>query len=438
LYDWLRRQLDVTQPQILLLSAILLVGAGLRIAWVAYAARLPQEFHDPLFYMFYAGQISDGNGYRLLDGSPTSYYPVGYPATLGALFYLIKHAFFLPENFPNAVGGFQAFLGVATAGLAFYAGRRMFGVGPGLLAALWIALFPNLIFHTAVPLSETLFNFLTMMTLAVLVAPAWTKGELDAKRLVFAGILLGAASLVRPIALLWLPLLFVVWLYAGATSRRALLQLGIVSVTTLAVIAPWTVRNVIVMDAPLLISANLGDDLCIGHHPGATGHFELPNECFAGYDENERPEFETRRNNDGIRSSISFAARHPFFELKLIALKARWTYDHDHDGLWAVESYGDDPFISRGLRPWLSHTADIFFFTTLSIGGLGLIALALARGDPRRVFLVLATLAFAAIPLAFFGDARFHVPAMPFASIAAAWAVVTFVGILHGRGVAQE
>jgi hypothetical protein len=310
-----------------------------------------------------------------------------------------------------------------------------------MVAALWIALFPNLIFHTAAALSETLFNFLSMAALAVLVSRQWPKGELGHRRLAVVGVLLGVAALVRPIALLWLPLLLIVWLIAGARWQRAALQLGIVTFATFAVITPWTIRNVIVMDAPILISANLGDDLCMGHHSGATGHFALPDVCFAGYEQYERPEFEVRRNNDGIRNAIEFALRNPRFELQLLPHKARWTYDHDHDGLWAVESYGDDPFIGKHRRAVLGHIADIYFFVTLSIGGLGLIGLALARGDPRRIFLVLATLAFGAVPLAFFGDARFHVPAMPLLAIAAAWAVMTAVNAasrLRAQAVSQD
>lgn len=421
---WLRRRLDVTQLQLLLLTGILLVAAVLRIVWVIYAARTPRELHDPLFYMVSAGQISTGNGYRLPDGSPTAYYPIGYPGMLGAVFFFVRHTF-IPNNFTLAAAYLQIFLGIATVGLAFYAGRRLFGIAAGLLAALWIALFPNLIFHTAVPLSETLFNFMIMAALAVLVSREWPKGEVGHGRLVAAGALLGAAALVRPIALLLLPLLVMAWLIGGARWQRAALQLAVIAVATFAVITPWAIRNTIVMDAPIFISANLGDDLCMGHHLNATGHFELPDACFAGFEQYKRPELEVRRNDENTRKAVNFALHHPVLELKLLGYKARWTYDNDHDGLVAVESYGDDRFINPHLRAVLGHIADNYFFVTLSIGGLGMIGLALARGDPRRIFLVLATLAFAGVPLAFFGDARFHVPATPLLVLAAAWAVVT-------------
>jgi hypothetical protein len=105
--------------------------------------------------------------------------------------------------------------------------------------------------------------------------------------------------------------------------------------------------------------------------------------------------------------------------------KAKYTWEHDHDGIWAVESYGVDPFLNRDLRTALYRVADIFFFTTISLGGIGLLGFVVPPRDPRRIFALLALLAFAGVPLAFFGDARFHVPAMPLVSMAAAWTVVT-------------
>jgi len=431
----LRRWLNLTPRQLFFLAAILLLAAALRILWVLYAAREPQALNDPFFYLIYGERIANGYGYTIPVGEvtsafplgnpsePTAYYPVGYPASLGAVFFLVEHAL-VPDNLPRTWGFFQVFLGVATVGLAFYVGRRLFGTVTGALAALWIALFPNLIFHTGAVLSETLFNFLTMGFLAVLVGSTWPKGELSRERLVAAGVLLGAAALVRPIALLLLPPLLVCWLVAGARWQRAAVQLGLVAIATIAVIMPWTIRNVIVMEAPIVISANLGDDLCMGHHPGAKGHFALPDHCFAGYDQYERPEYEVRRNDENTRKAIKFAVHNPIAEVKLLSAKARYLWESDHDALSAVESYGHDPFIDPALRTALARTADIYFFITISIGGLGLIGLLVTRRDPRHTFLVLATLAFAGIPLVFFGDSRFHVPAMPLLVLAASWATV--------------
>lgn len=408
------------------LTAIVLVALALRIVWVLYAARSPKELHDPLFYILYATQIADGHGYRLLNGEATAYYPIGYPATLGALFALVLHTP-IPDNLIEAAAFFQVFLDVAMVVLAYLVAKRLFGATVGLVSAGWLAVFPNLIYHTGTFLSETLFNLAVMAAFAVLVWVPWPRGRIEAPRLLAFGALLGYSALVRPISLLFVPLLLLAWLLAGAGWRRAGAQTGIAFVAAAAVIAPWTIRNIIVMDAPVIISTNLGDDLCMGHYPGATGHFALPDVCFAGYENETHPVFEVKRNNRNTREAISFAVHHPRAEVLLLKRKAYWLWHHDHDGVDAVESYGVDPFIDPNLRTALYRVADIFFFTTISLGGLGIVGFVLAPRDPRRIFALLALLGLAGIPLVFFGDARFHIPALPFVSMAAAWMVVTAV-----------
>ncbi len=400
-----------------------MLAAALRIVWVLYATREPSGFHDPLFYFFYAGRIAEGHGYRLQDGSPTAYYPIGYPAALGAVFALVEHSP-IPDNLELAGGFFQMFLGVGTTALAYEAGRRLFNSMVGLVAALWLALFPNLIFHTATFLSETLFSFLVMAALVVIASADLGGGHVRRRRLLLFAVLLGLSALVRPISLLFLPVLLIVLLAAGAGWRRSLEHTVVALAVAAAVVAPWAIRNAVVMRAPIIISANVGDDLCIGHYPGAPGHFALPDYCFAGYEDLERPEFEVRRNNENISKAVKFALKNPAYELRLIPRKAHWLWEHDHDGLWAVESYGDDPFIDPGLRTALMRAADIFFFVTISLGGLGLVTFVLPPRSPPRLFFLMALLALAAVPLAFFGDARFHVPVTPLLAVSAASLVV--------------
>src|SRR5207244_155981 len=80
----------------------------------------------------------------------------------------------------------------------------------------------------------------------------------------------GLASLTRPPALLFLVALGIGAWVGGAGWRRALAQAGIALLAAAVVIVPWSIRNAVVMDAPIAISTNLGDDLCIGHNPAAT------------------------------------------------------------------------------------------------------------------------------------------------------------------------
>ena len=438
-----RLQRAWAQPETRWLAAILVLAAVLRIVWVLYAAREPQGIHDPVFYFGYADSIAELgllDGYQLPAVEPigaghTAYYPIGYPAVLGGLNSLLRHTF-LPDNLALAVGFFQVVLGVATVALVYHLGRRLFSPLVGLVAALWLAVFPNIIFHTATFLTETLFMFLVMSALAVIISAGWRDQRLSWQRICAFAVLLALSALVRPISLLLLPLLAVAWLAGGFGMRRTLQYAAGAAVVVAVVLTPWAVRNAVVMRAPIVISANIGDNLCIGHHAGASGAFALPEECFPDASEYaglDRAEFEVRRNNDNIRTALTYAFKHPLKEVELVFRKAWWLTRQDHDGLWAIESYGDDPFIDADLRTGLGRLADVFFFATVAVGALGLFGLA-RPFEARRLFFLLALLGLALVPLVFFGDARFHVPAMPLLVIPAAWMVVTLPGVLQRLG----
>ena len=423
---WLERLRSAwAQPELRWLAAILVLAAALRIAWVIYAAREPQGIHDPVFYYGYGKAMARGGHYALPDGY-TAYYPIAYPAVVAGVFALVIHTP-IPDNLVMASAFFNVVLGVATVGLLYEVARRLFSPAVGLVAAFWLAVFPNLIYHTATFLTETLFNFLIVAALLVLLGADWKERRLDWWRLGLFGALVAWSALVRPISLLFLPLLPIVWLFAGFGWRRVAAYTGAVVGVTVALIVPWTVRNLIVMDSPVIISTNLGDNLCMGNYAGAPGHFALPDVCFseAPYVGLRREEFEVRRNNDNTRKAITFALHNPRYELQLLSRKSFYTWNHDHDGLLAVESYGDDRFLSDGARNALGKAADVFFFTTISLGGLGLAAFVVKPRDPRRTFMLLALLAMAGSPLPFFGDARFHIPTLPPLVVGGAWLLVT-------------
>ena len=410
------------------LLVIVAVGAGLRLAWVLFASRDPQGLVDPAFYRRYAEQLAAGDGYVLVNGEPTAYYPVGYPAALAALFTVVLRTP-LPDDLALATGLFQLVLGVATIVLTYVVGRRLFDDRVGLIAAGIVAVFPNLIFHTAVPLTETLFIFLVMAALAVLLVPDWSEEQPTTWRLIAFGVLVGMSMLVRPISLLLLPAALVAWLVAGVGTRRALFRVAAAALAAALVIAPWTVRNLVVMDAPVVISTNLGDNLCIGNQAEATGGFVVTDECFAHNQDVPNPEGEVERDAENRRRAVTYALGHPLDEIRLAGWKAVSLFEDDHDGLSAAESYGNDPFLADRTRTMLATVADGFYYAVVALALLGA-PFVVSRREPRRLFFALATLGLTLVPLAFFGDSRFHVPSLP---LAAVFAATTLSVVLEGR-----
>ena len=205
---------DRPRTEVLWLVGIVALSTVLRIAWVVYAARKPVGLHDPGLYLLYGEQIAKGNGYSLLNGEPTAYYPAGYPAALGAVLWAVRQTP-LPYDPPIIACLFNVVLGAGTVVLVYALGRRLFEARVGLIAAGLVAAFPNLVFHSAAYLSETLFNFLALAALAVLLLGARDPCQASLRRFAAFGLVLGLATLVRPISLLFLPAVAIGCLIAG-------------------------------------------------------------------------------------------------------------------------------------------------------------------------------------------------------------------------------
>ena len=385
----------------------------LRIAWCVYAARPPEGLHDPGFYRLLGEQLASGNGYRLPDGSPTAYYPIGYPLALAAGFLLTPIAWQT-----GVVAALNILWQALSIVVVFFVTRRLVGRdGPALVAAGAVALWPNLILHAAVPLSESLFVLLVLVAVLVLVYGPWEARRFETRRLVLIGLALGAATLVRPVSVPIVIGLLVTWLLAGFGWRRAVAHTAVVAGVLVATLVPWVIRNAVVMDAAV-VSTNTGDNLCMSRRVGGSGGFEFPNtRCNSGpFDDLRRPAYEVERDEQGRRLALEFVRDHPVEELRLVFRRAVRTFESDDDAIAAVESYGDDVFLSDDVRGALKALANTWYVIAGVAGTAGLAVLAYRR-RPEGIAVVLVSLALVSAPLAAFGDVRFKVPVVPFLAV---------------------
>jgi 4-amino-4-deoxy-L-arabinose transferase-like glycosyltransferase len=413
-----------------LLLVILGVAFVVRLVWALYAARDPAGLNDPSSYLIMGHGIAAGDGYNfIVDGSPTAYFPVGYPAFVAAIVWIVEHTPL--SDVPKTVAMLQVLIGTASVWLAWRIARRVWDVRTGLVAAALVAVFPGLVLYTAPLLSETLFVALELAAIAVVVDRPWDQDTPSRRRLVAFGALTAAAMYVRPQAALVIVAVAIGLAVARFGWRRALGAGAVALATAVLLIVPWTVRNAITMDAFVPISTNSGDDLCIGHNPGANGHFGFYPDCLdiKGLEGGER---EIERDAKNLRVALDFMTSHPRREAWLLLQKVKYTYDGDYEGLDAVEGYGNAPFIPDRLRTVLQRLADGYFWVVLA---LALVAIPLlpSRRDGRGTMLLASMVGMALIPLAFFGDVRFHVPASPLFAIAAAVAIVRLPPLVRSR-----
>lgn len=428
LREWGRRALPSLPPlsrrarQGLLV--IVGVGAVLRVLW-ALKAQHPVELRDPVLYLILADHVAAGDGYRYgfeADQGVTAYYPPGYPLALGAVLWVVR---LLPGDvtaFDVAVW-FNVALSVATIGLVFVLGRRLADVKVGLVAAAIWALWPNLVLHSAVVLTETLFLFLLVLLLIVLLGDPASARLPGRARLITVGVLFGLTLLVRPVSAVIAPVFLVLWWGAGA--KAALWRLTLVGVATLAVLVPWSIRSTLAMDEPVAMSLNFGDNLCLGHNPGATGGFgDLGAHCYTA-EGLQRPESETRRQSENIDRAVDYIVDNPGETLRRTPSKLRITLQNDHDGLQVAEDFGEAPLLSDDNRDLVKAVANGFYYLVAVAAIAGGVVL-LRRPDPARrgLFLVVSGAAQLISPLATFGDARFKMPIYPTLAICAAVALV--------------
>ena len=412
------------------LVVILVVATAVRIAWAAFAARPPsQSLHDPNFYLFYGEQIANGNGYVLPNNlGPSAYYPVGYPIVLGIVDFVLIHT--VGDHPIGAAAGINVVCGVAAVFLVFLIGRRLFSDTVGLVAAGITAVYPNLVYHTAVALTETVFNAIFLLFVYLVVSAPWDERRFERRRLVALGLLLGVLVLIRPVAAPIVLALFVVWLLGGFGWRRALLYSGAIIGLAVLLVSPWIVRNIRVMHEATL-STNTGDNLCMSRHVGANGTFDFDNNaCFIGYENLVRPEFETKRDQDNRQRAIDFIRDHPGEEVKLWWKRLYQTFKADWDGSWASESYGDAKYLSDSTRDTVHRIGSDYYLVTLALTAVGLVVLVRRhdRNDPRWTFIPLAILTVVVLPVVTtFGDIRFKVPALPFFALLAAIPIVALV-----------
>ena len=412
---------------------IVALAAALRIAWwIAFRDGPPSGGllgGDPYAYWVYANDISHNRWFvHYITGEPTAFYPVGFPALLGGLYWLVGQIPFVDISNWTITGIFHIVISTATVALTFVVGRRLGGPRVGLIAAGVMAVFPNLIFQVTSVQIETTFIFLTMAALAVIVDHDWSTGPPGWRRLVAFGLVLAACGLVRPFSMPILLGVFLAVLAVGAGWRRAVAVVAVPVAVIVVAFTPWTIRNWIELDGFVPSSTNMGDTLCLDRYEGADARFTFPNHdgCVAP----DTPEAE--RNQANTRKAIRWVIDNPDQEVRQIFERTFYMFRNDNDGLDAVEGLTVEPVFSESERDVLAKTADLYFLVVLALSIVGLVFL---RGTPRpeRRIVVVVAATLLIVPVLLWGNPRFHQPVVPFMAVSIGLLVSAIVNALAAR-----
>jgi len=382
-----------------------------RLAWMLLVDPKPVSDFD--WYFAKGIDLYYGRGYQE-HGAPTAYWPVGYPAFLGALFALFGRSLLVAR-----LANILLYLGVVALS-SWLAGRLFRSTLTARLTLLLLAFHPNHIAYTSLVASESLFMFLMLLGIAVLLI-----ARSRFLMAILAGAIFGLACLVRP-QLLPIPLIAVLLLPqvegpARSLGRRLLL-LATVYATLLVVLVPWTIRNYRAYGHVLLVSTNGGGNLLIGNNPWATGAYI------------DRPEYEGiegrgdeyQRDRRAQRYAIDYMREHPLATLKLWPRKFWYLYRGDVEGTrWSIEGIE-----ARGKRvpEWLGVAVAVSEAYYLFLGAACAMSLlfflkAARRGGAQGAFplLGLGVIAyFTFLGVMFYGGSRYHFPVMPWVAMYAA------------------
>jgi 4-amino-4-deoxy-L-arabinose transferase-like glycosyltransferase len=209
------------------LPALVLVAVAARVA-AAIAVGNGFHFSDEATYVDTARRVLDGAGFAA-DYKQTP----GYPVLL----------LVLSAGLPTTVLGLRLAQGVVTGlgtVLVFALGERLVGRGPAVAASAIYALDPLLVVTAGLLYPETT----AAVVMVAMILVAWQAGRDSLAASALVGVLLGILALLRPVALVLVPVV-AAWiaLSAEVPRRRAVAHLGLVLVAALLVLSPWTYRN---------------------------------------------------------------------------------------------------------------------------------------------------------------------------------------------------
>ena len=253
------------------LCAILLVAVGLRVhfAWDAWNPQVPdaRAYARIARSLHQDGTFTQRGPFPPRDVQQSSNYSPGLPLFVAGIYEVSGGVHLrLARLVLAAVGALAALL-------AYLIGRRLSGPGAGLIAAGVVAGYPALLEYQGMLMTEPLAaTLLSGAVLAVLWASDPGRGP---AAWALPGALLGAMSLVRPEYLGVSVLLAIVVAARGLVRRgRAggLAPAGVLMLALVVVIAPWTVRNALVLDRFVPLSTGGGQVLFAGTYLPSDGN----------------------------------------------------------------------------------------------------------------------------------------------------------------------
>ena len=403
------------------------VAFALRLALALAVPRSLGAFNDEIFYHHAADTLAHGDGFRAITGGPMAQWPPGYSFVL-SLVYLVTGAK------PAAGQVLNAVFCALTVPLLFILVRRVLGRREAWPAAGALAVLPGQILWSDVLIAETFYAFLLV---AFFVLAAWLPDRPWSA--LALGVAVGVLTLTRGEGLLLVPVAIAIW-WPELPRGRLAARTGLLLAAAVLTVAPWTIRNAVVMDAFIPVSSNASITFYSGHNPRADGA-----QNFApAYLNRGLPAFGPRREVEQAkllrRKGLEFMEHHPGRELELIPLKlfnlgrGDW---HAMEWVNAPDKQGARPIAGKLDAP-IRVLADGTYYVLLAAT---LVSLFLFRRELWRLRIVRGVLVLFAATLVmygfvYYGNFRYRAPLEPLMLLVAAPLLVRIWDLRSSAGIA--
>lgn len=329
-------------------------------------------------------------------------------------------------------------LGSLTCSMVYALGRMMWGRSVGIVAGTLLTVFPSHIFYSTMVLTEVTYG--TVIT-AIFLAFFWrlrrSGGALDLRYGFLLGIATGVAAMIRGEAIL-LPLVFGAVIWVGSSRRRGAAFAGVVVFGLAVIISGWTLRNVVQMGSPILISTG-SSRMAQAHWDGADGgpNDDRVRELNALYPDVPFPEREVKISQYSMRQGLKFMVTHPVKELSLVPQRLYFLYRHDHAAIDLIARR--DASLSQAAQDRLRTAADAYYFGLVAWALVGVCLWWRVRREVALTFIGLVGSLSALVGIFYAGIDRYHASFVPFISLMAAPVIVMALNILRdAQGTAES
>jgi 4-amino-4-deoxy-L-arabinose transferase-like glycosyltransferase len=257
----------------LLLALALVVRLGYVAATPGYRA-----IDDAQNYDLHARSIAAGHGFARIGSGPsrlTAFRPPGYPYLLGGVYALsgVERAKTSTRLLAGRVA--NALVGTVIVALIGVLAAQLFDRRIALAAMALGAVYLPLILVGGALMSEPLFAAVLLGALAA--ALHHRRSARRYRWALIAGVLGGLAILTRAnAAIILAPLALAVWDARPRWSWQALAPPLVLVAIALGTVAPWTIRNAVVLDSFVPVSTQLGTALAGTYNDAARTDREHP------------------------------------------------------------------------------------------------------------------------------------------------------------------